>query len=358
MKVALITDQHFGARNDSILFLDYYQKFYSEVFFPTITERKIKNVFILGDTFDRRKYMNYYTLQRSKEMFFDVLEKHELVTLIITGNHDTYFKNTNDVNSPELTLDSYSCIRIIKEPTEIITTLRGNSILFLPWITPENYDNTLELIKKSKSLVCMGHLEIEGFAMYKGMHSEGGLSRKIFRKFDMTFSGHYHHKSEEDGIHYLGNPYQLTWQDYGDVRGFHIFDTETMELEFIPNPDEMFIKIVYDDKDKETLEFLEKDVSFTKKKYVKIVVVNKTNPYIFETYVNNIYKQDPADVTIVEDFTDLTETSEDDIIDQAQDTLTILNNYVDSIKDDVIDSNKLKSIFKELYVEALNLEQA
>jgi len=351
VKVALITDQHFGARNDSNLFLDYYEKFYTETFFPTLVTKNVEQVYILGDTFDRRKYINYFTLVRAHGMFFDVLAWMKMPVKMIIGNHDTYFKNTNDVNSPVLTLGEYDNIEFISHPKQI------DNILFIPWICAETYQETIDAINDTNATICMGHLEIEGFAMYKGMVSEGGLSRKMFRKFDMTFSGHYHHKSEEDGIHYLGNPYQLTWQDYGDTRGFHILDTETLELEFIPNPDEMFIKLTYDDKDADFKEFLEKDISFSKNKYVKLVVVNKTNPYLFDTYVNNIYNIGPADFKIVEDFT-LTSEVEDDTIDQAQDTLTILNSYVDTINDESIDSNKLKSILRELYVEALNLEQA
>ena len=92
--------------------------------------------------------------------------------------------------------------------------------------------------------------------------------------------------------------------------------------------------------------------------YVKVVVLNKTNPYLFDKFMNNLYAVNPIDITIAEDFTDLTEGVEDDMIDQAQDTLTIINTFVEGIKEDHIDNEKLKSVLKELYVEALNQEQA
>ena len=58
MKIALITDTHFGARNDSLLFLDFFRKFYENIFFPTLKERGIKEIIHLGDVVDRRKFIN------------------------------------------------------------------------------------------------------------------------------------------------------------------------------------------------------------------------------------------------------------------------------------------------------------
>jgi len=89
MKVAIITDQHFGARNDSPNFLDFYQKFYDNVFFPKLEEIGIKELLILGDTFDRRKYVNFYSLQRTKQMFFDKLKEKNIKIYMLAGNHDT-----------------------------------------------------------------------------------------------------------------------------------------------------------------------------------------------------------------------------------------------------------------------------
>jgi len=89
-----------------------------------------------------------------------------------------------------------------------------------------------------------------------------------------------------------------------------------------------------------------------------VVVINKTNPYLFDKLMSNLYNVNPVDVTIAEDFTDLTEGLDDDMLDQAEDTLTTLNKYVETIKDDGINNEKLKTLLKELYVEALNTEQA
>lgn len=355
-KVAIITDQHFGARNDSIHFLDYYERFYRDTFFPILSDNGIDTVLILGDTFDRRKYVNFFSLKRTKEMFFDELAKRNIQVHMLAGNHDTYFKNTNDVNSVDLLLKEYNNINVYDNPTTI--SVKDTLICMMPWICPENYEESIKVLSDTEAQICCGHFEIVGFAMYRGMPSHEGLSRELFRKFDYTFSGHYHHRSNADGIYYLGNPYGLTWQDYNDSRGFHLFDLDTRQLEFFPNPNIMFHKIVYDDKLESITEITNKDLSKYTNTYVKVVVVNKTNPYLFDRFMENLYKINPVDITIAEDFTDLTEGAEDDMLDQAEDTLTIINKYVDGIQEEHINNDKLKTVLKELYVEALNTEQA
>ena len=360
MKVSIITDQHFGARNDSVNFLDFYEKFYRDVFFPKLKEEGIKTVLILGDTFDRRKYVNFYSLKRTKEMFFDILERELIDVYMLAGNHDTYFKNTNDVNSVDLLLREYENVVVLDTPQTIHLEYGevNHDVCMIPWICPENYDRCMEEIKNTSASICMGHFEIDGFAMYRGMPSHEGLDRGLFNKFDFTFSGHYHHKSSSGDIYYLGNPYELTWQDYNDPRGFHLFDLSSRQLEFIQNPYTMFHKVTYDDKVESITDLTNKDFSSYTNTYVKVVVVNKTNPYLFDKFMNNLYNVNPADITIAEDLTDYSEGLDDEMIDQAEDTLTVLNKFVDNINEENIDNNKLKNILKELYVEALNQEQA
>ena len=359
MQVALITDQHFGARNDSIYFLDFYEKFYSTVFFPAIDKHDIKTVFILGDTFDRRKYVNFYSLQRTKKMFFDELQKRNIHVIMLVGNHDTYFKNTNEVNSVSLLLSEYNNIEMIYEPKTIEQD--GVKICMIPWICPENEQRSLAEISNTEAKICMGHFEIGGFAMYRGAPSHEGLDRELFiPKFDMTFSGHYHHKSSghhnNKYIHYLGNPYELTWQDYADQRGFHLFDLHTLKLNFIPNPYTIFQKYFYNDKEL-TMHNVMYDIDYDafKNNYIKIVVVTKTNPYLFDLFVQKVFDTGVIDINIVEDFTDIDTPEEENDVDQAEDTLTILEKYVGNLPTD-LNKDRLKNLFKEIYIEALNEE--
>jgi hypothetical protein len=156
----------------------------------------------------------------------------------------------------------------------------------------------------------------------------------------------------------LGNPYELTWQDFNDPRGFHIFNLSDRSLEFVQNPNVMFHKISYNDKEESITEITNKDLSKYTNTYVKVVVVNKTNPYLFDKFMNSLYNVNPIDITIAEDMVDLTEGLDNDIVNEAEDTITIINKFVDGISEENIDNEKLKTVMKELYVEALNLEQA
>lgn len=353
MKVAIITDQHFGARNDSVAFLSYYEKFYTDTFFPTLTKEGITTLLILGDTFDRRKYVNFFTLKRSKEMFFDRLAEMNIKVHMLAGNHDTYFKNTNDVNSVDLLLAEYDNINIIDTPQTIHLDY-GNTaadVCMMPWICADNYARSMDEIKGTSAMLCMGHFEIAGFAMHRGMESQEGLNPSIFEKFDCTFSGHYHHRSSKNSITYLGNPYELTWQDYNDPRGFHIFDVNKQELTFIQNPNTMFERFEYDDTRIDPDGIDTRDFS---EKYVKIVIVNKKDLYKFDKFIARVYDKNPYEVKIVEDFSEFSEGTVSQEIN-LEDTQTVLNEYIDSVETE-LDKEKIKTFMKTLYTEAINVE--
>ena len=349
MKVAIITDQHFGARNDSIAFLDFFEKFYDNVFFPRLVDSGISHVLILGDTFDRRKYVNFYALQRAKEMFFNRLANAGITVHMLAGNHDTYYKNTNDVNSPDLLLKEYNNITVIDNPTTI--QVDGVDICMMPWICPDNYDASISEMKNTTADLCMGHFEIAGFAMYRGMESHEGLDKALFDKFDLVFSGHYHHRSSDGHIYYLGNPYELTWQDYNDTRGFHLFDLETRELEFIANPYTMFERLEYNDKEIEPVNLDELDLA---QKYVKLVVVNKTDFYKFDKFIQKLYNKGCHEIKIIEDMSEFSDGEIGEDIN-LEDTLSVLAHYIDSIETDV-DKEQVKTYMRTLYTEAVNIE--
>lgn len=353
MKLAVLSDSHYGVRNDNPIYNVQSGKFFKELFFPTIKSRGIKHVFHLGDVYDRRKYVNFHTAQICHDQFLAPLKELGLETHILRGNHDQYHKNSYDVNALKTLIgplsDSYN-IKLYDEAVDIKLS-DGTDILMVPWICDQNSDSSLTAITNSKSQICFGHLELNGFEMFKGIMADHGLSPELFKKFDIVASGHYHHRSVKDNVHYLGSPYEFYWSDWNDPRGFHIFDTETREFEFIQNEDTLFKMIQYDDvigKD----DIKNQDFTEFTNSYVKIVCTNKTNLYDFDVYLDKIKNASPIDVTIVEDVSLFSDTIEEAEINEAEDTITILSSYIDGLNMNV-ETENMKALMKNIYAEAI-----
>jgi hypothetical protein len=145
----------------------------------------------------------------------------------------------------------------------------------------------------------------------------------------------------------------MTWADYDDARGFHIFDTGTRELEFIENPNHIFTKIYYDD---EKVDPSTVDISQYANQHIKLIVVNKKDYYKYDQFIERLYKVNPLELKIIED---LSEFESDALGDQEidlEDTVTLLSQYVDSLETEA-DKERIKTLMKTLYVEAQNYEE-
>ena len=348
MKIALLNDTHFGARNDNPAFVKYFNRFYDEIFFPYIIQNDIKTLIHLGDVVDRRKFINFNTAHNFQENFWKRLWDLKIDTHIILGNHDTYYKNTNKVNFTHLikTFDGENEPWIYDKPATV--NFDGLDILLLPWICPETEEESIYEIDNSHAEVCMGHLEIKGFEMHKGHFQEVGLEMDQFKRFDKVLSGHYHRKSDNGTIYYLGTQYEITWSDYQCPKGFHIFDTDTRELTRISNPLTMFEKIIYNDTKQS---YTNMDISKYKDKHLKVIVEEKTDTNQFGEFIDRLHNEiNTHEVNVIEDSYNINATADVNIIDQGEDTLTFLHNYINSL-DTELDKARINSIMKDFYQE-------
>ena len=344
MKVAIITDTHYGARKGSKHLHDYFEKFYDDVFFPTLEKEGITTVIHMGDAFDSRKSIDYQSLEWAKRVVFDRLKKYDVH--MIVGNHDCYYKNTNNVNSPGLLLQTYKNIKTYNKIEEVV--IDNLKVLFIPWINAENYQNSVNAIKVSDSICAMGHLELNGFRAHRGHVMEEGMACDVFEKFDKVFSGHYHTRSDNGRIFYLGNPYEMFWNDVNDTRGFHIFDTDTLTHTPVNNPYKLFYNIYYEDTNHKLFNATEYE-----NKIVKVIVRKKSKPKDFEKFIDKLYSVGVQDLKIIENF-DLQE-NEDFEIGEEENTLSILNRYIDE-SETQYDKSIIKNIFQDLYKQACEVE--
>ena len=346
MKVAIITDQHFGARKGSKFLHEYFKKFYDEVFFPYLEESGIKTVIDMGDTFDNRRSIDLWSLEWAKENYYDRLEKLGVTVHTIVGNHTAYYKDTNSINSVDLLLKQYKNVHVYSECTEVM--IDKLQVLFIPWINAENTESSIESIKVSTSACAMGHLELNGFRAHRGHVMEEGMACDVFEKFDKVFSGHYHTRSDNGRIFYLGNPYEMFWNDVNDTRGFHIFDTDTLTHTPVNNPYKLFYNIYYEDTNHKLFNATEYE-----NKIVKVIVRKKSKPKDFEKFIDKLYSVGVQDLKIIENF-DLQE-NEDFEIGEEENTLSILNRYIDE-SETQYDKSIIKNIFQDLYKQACEVE--
>ena len=345
MRLAVITDTHYGARKGSKLFHDYFEKFYNDIFFPALDENKIKTVIHMGDAFDSRRGVEFRSLEWSKRVVFDPLRERGITVHLMVGNHDAYYKNTNDVNSVDLLLREYDNVITYSEATEVVVD--ETPILFIPWINEENKERTFKFIESSTCLYAMGHLELNGFRAHRGCIMDHGMESKLYQKFQRVFSGHYHTRSNDGKIFYIGNPYEMFWNDVNDERGFIILNTYDMKFEYVNNPYKMFHNIYYEDTDYQMF-----DVREYENKLVKVIVRKKTDSHKFEKFIDKLYSAGVADLKIVENFQ--LQESEDFEVEESEDTMSILERYIEESETE-LDKAFIKSLMKTTYQEACEM---
>ena len=352
MKIAILNDTHCGIRNSSEIFLNNAEQFYNNVFFPECEKHGIKQIVHLGDYYDHRKFVNFKALNHNRRIFLDQVRKHGMSMDIIPGNHDTFYKNTNELNSLKECLGHYmNEVHIIMEPT--VMQYDSLKLGLLPWICQDNYDLCMNFIRDCRADWIGSHLELNGFEMMRGLTNKHGMDPKLFSRFEMVLSGHYHCSSKKDNIWYLGSQMEFFWSDAHDAKYFHILDTETREMTKIRNPHTLFEKILYND---EEIDYNNYNKDLTNK-FVKVIVVNKTDPFIFDRFIDNIQNQKIYELKIAENFNEFIGANVEDENMSFEDTAEIVDTYIDAVDTD-LDKNKIKVEMRQLMTEAQALEIA
>jgi len=337
VKVAVIADTHFGSRNDNRTIQHHQEYFLANIFFPVIKKLGIKHVIHLGDLVEKRKGIDFVTLKFMREHFFEPLVELDVRIDIICGNHDTYFKSTNDTNALSELLYGYDYnVRTIIEPTT--RKFDDRTVLYVPWITPDNHHTTLDKIKETKATTAFGHLELVGFEYFRGQTSTRGLSRDIFKKFNHVWSGHFHQSSMQGNISYVGAPYEMTWNDAGCQRGFGIWTPKTNGWLPLRNPKTVFDYIEYEDGMKPPN---------VKDKYIKLSIGSSSNTIGFDMFRSELQDKGPADLKV----DDIPVVIDDEQIDvEAKDTQSVMIDSINALQRD--DAVQIQELMMDIYKEA------
>lgn len=350
-RVALISDIHFGARVNNEIFLKHFALFFDTVFFPYLDEQKITTVLLAGDFFDQRKTINLRTLSYINKHFVAPATERKLDIHFVLGNHDTFFKSTNDLNSPSEIFQNSDVVKIYEEPTEI--DVHGSKLLMLPWINKANEEESLKAIKDSNAEYLIGHLDLNGFYLNSGMTQSHGIDPSVFSKFQKVFTGHYHKKQDNGKIYYLGSPYQITWADYQEEKGFYDFDLKDNVLKFVKNPYWMFDKIFYDE---ETIDVDKFEVDHLKSKYIRLIITAAKDRIKLDRFIDRVYDADPANLSLIEEIPDYSgDGTTEGKMNLEMDTGTLIEGYIDAeIHDPSIDKDALKKFMRELHADAIS----
>lgn len=350
MKIAIVTDTHFGFKNDSPIFLEAYLNFFEEQFFPYLIKNNITTVIHMGDVLDRRKFGNFNTLRNVRTRFTEWFEKNNIDVHCVIGNHDCYWKNTNEVNSVVEVFGKH--FHAYEKPTDVI--IDGMICGFVPWISKDNAAEVQDYLSRSNADCLFGHFEITGYEVVRGVRHEGGLNPQSLSRFKRVYSGHFHCKQTSGNVHYLGNPYQMFFSEVSEERGFHVLDTADGSLEFIENPKKLYRKIVYD----ATLdEQGHGNFNFSKFKdcFVRLVVTSKKNQSKFDMFCDKLFDAGIHDMMIVDNLEQDVEKQDVLITEKelSKNTIDLIDGYIDELKLD--GGTDLKNMMREIYTESLSL---
>ena len=343
MKIAILTDTHIGVKNGDESLLKYQEDFFLNQFFPYCKANQIKTIFHLGDFFDNRKHLNVNVLERAKHMFLYPLLDHGMDMRIIAGNHDVYYKNTNRVNS---LLQFFNVVEVnVIDNHACDIPIGGKTFGFVPWINEDNHDQITEFLKGSMADMILGHFEFSGFKMMKGAETVShGESPEMVKRFKKVLSGHYHTRSEMGNVRYLGTPYEMSWADSEDPKGFYVLDTETMELEEVRNHSQMFRTLHYNG-----------GISvqgLTEDSRIRLIVTNDKGLDDFVRECEEVIGV--KDLKIIENtLTESDESEIDDVVNSTSDTITMIERCCDEINFE--DKERLKLRFQELYTKAYSI---
>ncbi|QDB73356.1 DNA endonuclease [Vibrio phage VAP7] len=368
MKLLRIGDLHVGARSGNEFMREFIKDYLMNHVLEYMIQNGIKHAIQAGDWMDIRRSLPGRDRQWIVDEFVPKLVEHGLEFWAIPGNHDLTNRNTIEPNWIQwLEQEGQGQIHYIGHAQDVM--IEDHLVCMVPWICRENYDSTLEHLKQSKAKHCVGHFELAGFNMYQGSTCEDGqISTSLLQKFELVDSGHFHTRSKQGNIGYLGTPYHINWQDFldGDNRGFDILDTETMESKFIRNKVSQTLfrtfdydwSLIADDKESQKqltdTKWLEDEFGL-KGQIIRVTCINRENATHYKKFVAAMRNVECLNQQIIDKSVNI--VTDEVVVDEDElkkDTLSVIKEKVNSTEG--IDQKAVSSILEASYLRCQNTD--
>lgn len=343
-KTLIIGDLHIGIKNNSEVMMNFQKNFFQNELFPYIKKNKITQVIQLGDTLDKRKSIDFVTSAFLIKEWLSWFDENKIELYSIIGNHDTYYKNTNEISGIKQYESLFKHVHIIDKPFRVQT--KWTNFHLIPWICPENKEEVIKYItniegEDFRSTFICGHFELSGFNINRNFISKSGsIDTKILEDSPAyaIFSGHYHTPSKNKNIVYVGTPYQLTWNDYGDEKRFFVIDESNIP-QIVKTECQLFHKIIY------TPGMSVNEVNLPDRAFVKLLVSEQDS--LLDVFVNELTNKYCLSQCQVIDISEHSEEMEQELKTlELDDPFHIMMKSIESIEDPFI-SSELLSIYKE-----------
>lgn len=344
MKVIILGDCHFGCRNSNTIVEHWQRRFYEEIFWPYIESNGIQHIIQTGDYFDNRKWLNIQSIAFQKEVFIDRAQKLGVKVHGLVGNHDIPLRHSLKNSSVCQILNHEEGVQFYDEDT--VLEFDGVKFTLVPWICKENEQKMLDVVREGGE-VLVGHFEVQGALMHPGSFSPDGLKYSDFSKWKKVLSGHFHAQSQNTNVHFVGTPYQMSWNDATTKHGFWVFDTEDLSETFIENPLRFFNRFTWEDG-------ADREIDDLSNSYVKINIKKKSDFEAFEKFIDKVNFANPFEVKITESFEEYSSDNVGELI-EIHSTAELISEYIQDVT--ATNSEEIKKIMLEIYEEALQVEE-
>jgi DNA repair exonuclease SbcCD nuclease subunit len=230
-RIWIMGDIHFGVRASSMEWFEITKSYFEDYFIPLL-EREYKEGDILiqvGDIFENRQVVNL----KVNSYVVNLFERLGAIlpVIAIAGNHDIYYKRSNEVTSLD-SLRFIPGITIYKDPLILEVGIR--KALIMPWRhSPEQEAETLKEFPDADYVFC--HSEMQGILLNAKVKQKEGTRVGKFKSYKRVYSGHIHFAQVHGNVYMVGNAYQMTRSDSDNAKGTYLLDLETEEHHFFEN---------------------------------------------------------------------------------------------------------------------------